>query len=57
MVIFMLPAKHGRHIGIMSVVVVLHCHTSDIQLFKGYINFIQSLQKGKALLNTGQVRI
>ena len=32
------------------------CHTfgSDRLLLKGYINFIQTLQKGKISLNTGQ---
>ena len=41
---FVLPVKHGSHLGIMSLVwsvVVSH--------FPIYINFIQSLHKGKAL--------
>ena len=52
---------HGRHIGIMplsmslSLSALSHFLVSDQYLFKVCINFMQSLEKGKALLNTGQV--
>ena len=55
------PTKHGRHIGIVSVVgvvVVIRVVTllvSDQLLLKECINFIKTVKKDKASLNTGQV--
>ena len=61
---FVSRAKHDIHIGIMSLlgivsVVISDCHTFGFLLltFEGMHQYIQSLQKGKALLNTGQERI
>ena len=58
----MLPGKHVRHIVIMtpsasSAAASSERHTFGFRsiTFKGCINFIQSLQNGKSLLNTGQV--
>ena len=52
----MSPAKHGRHIGIMSP---SSCALSYfwflIDNLKGCINFIQTLQRVQTSLTTGQV--
>ena len=50
-----LPANYGQHIGIMTPSSMASLLVSDQWLLKGCINFIQSLQKGKASLKTGQV--
>ena len=58
--VFVSPAKHGRHIGIMSLLSLISSTSSvssgasshsvtNQQLLKGCTNFIHSLQKGKAL--------
>ena len=55
---FMSPTKHGRHRdhfgggGVRIVLLWVSCR----KRFKRCINFIQTLQKGQASLNTGQVR-
>ena len=58
--LFVSPAKHGRHIGIMSPsasssVSALSHFWFAIDNLKGCINFIQTFWKSQASVNIGQV--
>ena len=54
-VVIVSPAKHGQHMGFISLSSSSSSALSHFCFLKRYTNFIQTLQKGQSSSITGQV--